>query len=102
MSDPVLKVNTKPIQRNLSVPNRHVLFLANISQRLIAWKRFTVFLDLAQIHVHRLNGIGRVNHFANLRWIVKERNGALPVTPPTLHNGRIVFAPHRFKLIHGL
>jgi hypothetical protein len=21
----------------------------------------------------------------------------LPVTPPALHNGRIVFAPHRFK-----
>jgi hypothetical protein len=44
--DPVLKLNTKPIQRSLPVPNRHVPFLANISQcqveqfaqRLIAWK----------------------------------------------------------------
>jgi len=88
MRDPVLKLNTKPIQRSLPVPNRHVPFLANISQcqveqfaqRLIAWKRSTVLCNLAQAHVHRLNGIGRVNHFANLWWIVKERNDALPVT----------------------
>ena len=110
MRDPVLKLNTKPIQRSLPVPNRHVPFLANISQRqveqiaqrLIAWKRSTILCNLAQAHVHRLNGIGRVNHFANLRWIVKERNDALPVTLPALHNGRIVFTPYSFKFIHGL
>ena len=88
MRDLVLKLNTKPIQRSLAVPpNRHVPFLANISQcqveqfaqHLIAWKRSTVLCNLAQAHVHRLNDIGRVIHFANLRWIVKERNDALPV-----------------------
>jgi hypothetical protein len=71
MRDPVLKLNTKPIDRSLPVPNRHVPFLANISQcqveqfaqRLIAWKRSKVLCNLAQAHVHRLNGIGRVNHF---------------------------------------
>lgn len=110
MRDPVLKLNTKPIQSRLPVPNWHVPFLANIFQcqveqfaeRLIAWKRPTVLRDLAQAHVHRLNGIGRVNHLANLWRIVKERNDALPVAPPTLHDGRIVFAPYRFKLIQGL
>jgi len=110
MRDPVLKLNTKPIQSRLPVPNWHVPFLANISQcqveqfaqRLIAWKRSTVLRDLAQTHVHRLNGIGRVNHLANLRRIVKERNDALPVSSPALHDGRIVFAPYSFKFIHGL
>jgi hypothetical protein len=85
MNGKLLKLNPKPIQRSLPVPNRHVPFLANISQhqvekftqRLIAWKRSTVLCNLAQAHVHRLNGIDRVNHFANLRWIVKERNDAL-------------------------
>ena len=110
MRDPVLKLNTKPIQRSLPDPNWHVPFLANISQcqveqfaqRLIAWKRSAVLRDLAQAHVHRLNGIGRVNHFANLWWIVKERNDALPVSSPALHDGRIVFAPYSLKFIHGL
>jgi len=107
--DPILKLNTKPIQRSLPGPNRHAPFLANISQcqveqstlRLFAWKRSTVLRDLAQARAHRLNGIGRVYHLANLRRRVKERNDALPVWLPALHNGRIVFAPHRFKLIQG-
>lgn len=97
LRDPVLKLNTKPIQRSLPVPNRHVPFLADIFQRqveqfaqcFIAWKRATVLRNLAQAHVHRLNGVGCVDHLANLWRIVKERNDALPVAPPTLHNGRI-------------
>jgi hypothetical protein len=110
MKDPVSKLNTKPIQHSQPVPIRHVLFLANISkcrveqfaQCLIAWKRSTVFCNLAQSHVHRLSGIGSVNNFTNLLWIVKERNYALPVAPPALHNGQIVFSSYSFKYIHGL
>ncbi len=59
MRDPVLKLNTKPTQRSLPVPNRHVPFLANISQcqleqfaqRLIAWKRSTFLCNIALTHV---------------------------------------------------
>ena len=110
LRDPILKLNTKPIERSLPVSNRHVPFLADISQRqveqfaqrLVAWKRSTVFRNLAQTHVHRFNGIARVNHLANLGRIVKERNDALPVTTPALHDGWKVFAPHRFKFIQGL
>ena len=62
MRDPVLKLNTKPIQSRLPVPNRHVPFLADISQRqveqlaqrLVAGKRAPVLGNLAQTHVHRL------------------------------------------------
>ena len=110
MRDPILKLNTKPIQLRLPVPNWNLSFLANISQcqaeqfaqRLIAWKRSTVLRDIVQAHVHRLNGIGRVNYLANLWWIVKERNDALQAAPPALHNGRTVFTPYSFKFIHGL
>ena len=104
LRDPILKLNTKPIQRNLPFWNRHVPFLADIShcevqqfaQRLINWNRSTVLRNLARAHVHEFDGIGGINRLANVGRIVKERNNTLAVAPPGLHNGRIAFVlPYR-------
>lgn len=110
LRDPILKLDTKPIERSLPIPNRHIPFLANIAQCqveqfaqcLIAWKRSTVLGNFAQAHVHGFDGIGRVDHFSNLRRIIKEGNDALPVAAPALHDRGVVFIPHRFELIQGL
>ena len=66
LRDPILKLDTKPIQRGLPVSNRHIPFLADVSQRqveqlaqrLVAGKRAPVLGNLAQTHVHRFDGIG--------------------------------------------
>jgi len=94
LRNPVLEINTKPIECSLTVPNRYVLFLADIpacqveqfAQRLIAWKWSPVIRKLAQAHVHGFDGTGRVDHFPNFRRIVKQRNDALPITKPALQN----------------
>jgi hypothetical protein len=60
LRNPVLKLNTKPIQRGLPVPNRHVLYMVDIAQchveqfaqRIIACKRSAVLCNLAQAHFH--------------------------------------------------
>lgn len=41
---------------------------------------------LAGLTSCRLNGIGRVNHFADIWRIVKERRSSCPVVPPGLPN----------------
>ena len=59
MRDSIPKLNTKPIQRCHSDPNRHVAFLASISQcqveqlaqRLIAWNGSKVLSDIEQADV---------------------------------------------------
>ena len=79
MRDPVLKLNTKPIQSRLPVPNWHVPFLANISQcqveqfaqRLIAWKRSTVLCNLAQAHVHPSSSVHGASMLISLGFILK-------------------------------
>ena len=48
-----------------------------------------IFSNLVQAHIHGFDGIGRVDHFANLLRIVKEQGDALPATKPALYDGWI-------------
>jgi hypothetical protein len=60
------------------------LFLADVAQRhieqfdprLVAGEEASVLGDLAKAHIDRFDGFGCVNVFADLRWVVKERNQA--------------------------
>ena len=66
---PFPKLNGKPVQHGLPVLHRHRPPFCNVvqrqieqfQQRLVAGKRATVLRDLAQTHIHGLNGIGRID-----------------------------------------
>jgi len=76
------ELDSKASQCGFPISNGHRPFLANVAQRqieefqqrLVARERAAIFGDLAQAHIHRLDGIGRVNDFPDLRRIVKERD----------------------------
>jgi hypothetical protein len=76
----------------LSAADGHRPLLADVAQRqkeqleqrLVTGKRSPVLGDLSQAHVDRLNGIGRVDHLADLWRVVKERYQPIPVAPPAL------------------
>jgi hypothetical protein len=48
---------------------------------------------LAQRHIDRLNGIGRVHHLTDVLWEGKERDDACPVGSPRFTNTRIESIP---------
>ena len=86
----LLKLDSKPGQRSLPIPDRHRPLLADViqgqveqfQQRIVTGKRSPVLRNLAQSHVHRLNGVSRVNDLAYLRQILKERRDTRPIRPP--------------------
>ena len=49
--------------------------------------------DFSQRHIHRFNGIGRVDRFPNIVREGKEREHSLPVIQPGFTNGGIVLVP---------
>ncbi len=51
--------------------------------------------DLAQRHIDGLNGVGRIDHLADVLWEGKERNDARPVGPPRLTDAGIERIPFR-------
>ena len=95
------------IEGGFPVLNRHGPFFTDVTygqiiqldQRIVIRKCASVFRDLAQTHINRLDGprpprrVRRINHFANFRRIVEERDDPLPVVPPGLHDRRIVRPP---------
>ena len=46
--------------------------------------------DFAQPHVNRFDRVGGVDHLANFRRVVEERDDARPVAPPDPGNRRIL------------
>jgi hypothetical protein len=48
---------------------------------------------LAQRHIDRLNGIGRVDYLTDVLWEGKERDDASPVGSPRFANARIERIP---------
>lgn len=49
--------------------------------------------DLAQRHIDRLNGIGGVDHLANVLWEGKEWDHVCPVSSPRLADRRVEGIP---------
>jgi hypothetical protein len=71
--------------------------------RFIVWKMTSGSNRAAQFGVKRLDGVRRVNDPANRGGKGKKRNDMLPVSPPTLRDGRIFLTPGRsVKLTEGL
>ena len=72
--EPFRKFHGESIERRLPVVNRHRPLLGNVAHgqvdhlvdRLIRGKDAVIARHLAQRHVHGLNGIGRVDHLANV------------------------------------
>jgi hypothetical protein len=73
--------------------------IEQFEQRIITGERSPVLGDLAQTHVHRLDGIGRVNDAPYLRRVIKERRDACPVAAPRFDDGGVVSAPLFVELI---
>ena len=98
---PLLKLDGKPVQGRFPVSNWQGPLAADVSegqveqlqQCLITRERATVLDDLAQAHVHRFNRDGGVNHLADFRRVVEERDDAPPVAPPGLADGWIGLIP---------
>jgi hypothetical protein len=71
-------MNGKPVQLGLPVLHRYRPSFCNVAQlqieqfrqRLVARKRAAVLRDLAQTHIHGLNGIGRIDNPPGLRRVV--------------------------------
>ena len=88
----LVKLDSKLIQCGFPIPNRHRPFLADVIQGqieqlehfVVGWERSSGLGDVAQTHVDGLDGVGRVNHLANVRREFKERDQARPVSPPRL------------------
>jgi len=105
---PIVKLNAKAVECWFPIPDRYRPFLADVSQRqikelgqcVIAWKWAPVLGDFTQAHVHWFNRIGGVNDLANFRWVIKEWDNTLPVSPPGLDDWRIGISPLFFKSIH--
>jgi hypothetical protein len=57
--------------------------------------------DFAQGHIQRLNGIGRVDGFANVSREAKEGDNPLPVGHPGFADGGIAVIPLRGKVHQG-
>ena len=103
----LLKLDSKPGQCSLPVSERHCPFFGYVGQSqveqfeqgIITGKRAPILGDLAQTHVHRLNGAGRVNDAPYLRRVIKERGNSRPVAAPGFHNGGVVRAPLALKLL---
>ena len=58
--------------------------------------------DFSQAHVHRFDGIGGVDDFADLAWKSKEGNNPLPMVHPGLADGRVLSIPFLSKLHQAL
>ena len=65
-------------------------------------KHAAVFGDLAQGPVDRLNGVGRVDDFADLGRILQEGDEFRPVRAPTLADRGVFAVPFEFKSLQGL
>jgi len=65
-------------------------------------KRSAVLGDLGHIHVHRLDGILRVNHLSDVVRVVEERDDSLPISPPRLADGQIGTVPFVLELAQPL
>ena len=85
--DTVPELDGKTCQCSFSVPDGHCPFLANAAQRQVeefqerhvARERAAIFGQLAEAHIDRLDRVGRVDNLADFRWVVEERDQALPV-----------------------
>ena len=77
--DALSKLDGKSGQGSFPIPDGHRPLLADVAQgqikqlgqRLIAGKRAPILAQLAQPHVDRLDGIGRVDDLANFGRVVK-------------------------------
>lgn len=76
--------------------------MEGLEQRFVAGKRAPVLRQLTQVHDHRLDGVGRVDHLTTLWRVVNERNQASPVAPPALENGLIFPVPAGLKFAYAL
>src|SRR5258706_1960189 len=70
----IAELNDKSVERRAPVVDRHGPLLGNplqrqivkFEQRFLVGKDTTVFTDLTQRPIQRLNGIGRIKNFANV------------------------------------
>ena len=67
-------------------------------ERLVARERAAIFGQLAEAQIDRLNGVGRVDHIADFRWVVDERDQALPVAAPGLPDRQVLRIPFVLEL----
>ena len=58
--------------------------------------------DLAEGHIHRFNGIGGVDGFADVRWESEEGNDPVPVIDPGFANRGVLLVPAIAKVNQGL
>jgi hypothetical protein len=86
----IFELNTKPIQSGFPIVDGHGPILADIAQRqieqfgqgVITGEDRAVFHDFSQTSIHRFDGIGGVDHLANLGRIVEKRDDVPPVSSP--------------------
>jgi hypothetical protein len=86
---PFPKLDGKSVQHGLPVFHWHRPLLGYVvqhqikqfEQRIVAGERPTVLRDFAQTHVHRLDGVGRVDDLPYLGRIVEERRDAIGNRP---------------------
>ncbi len=98
---PFPKLDGKSIEHGLPVLHRHRPPFGNVvqrqieqfEQRLIAGERSSILRNLAQTHVYRFDGVGRVNDAPDLRRVIEERRDAIPVPAPRLHDRRVLCSP---------
>jgi len=110
IGDEISELDGKPGQCCLPISDGHRLLQADveqcqekqIEQRFVAGKRTPVLGQLAQAHVHGFDGVGRVDHLANLRRVVEERDQSAAVEPPALANGQVFFVPAGLEFTQAL
>jgi len=93
--------------------DRHRPLLGNLAQgqidhfvdRFIGGKNPMIARHFPQGHIHGLNGIGGVDHLANVLWEGKQRDHSGPMCPPRLADTgikRIPFLGKQFQVELGL
>ena len=97
MWEALYEFHRKPIECGFPVMDRHRPFLCNVAHGqidhfidgFIGRKNPMITRDFAQRHIDRLDGIGGVDHFANILWKGKQGDHADPVGSPGLANAGI-------------
>jgi osmoprotectant transport system substrate-binding protein len=89
--------NCEAIEGGIPIADEHGSLFGNIGDRqvddfeggIISGEGAMIFGDLADSHIHRLDGIGGVDRFTDLKGIVKEGNNVLPMGHPGFADGGV-------------
>ena len=95
--EPVTEFNHKSIQCHSPVPSRHHPFFGSLRngqinhfvRRVVAGEDLAAFRGCTNDAVQGFNGIGRINHFADFRWVFMDRPRIQPMGRPRFRTLRI-------------